>query len=465
MIGVPFEIAGGTGGHKSIQFSSEVSRNVYIDFSDTAGRKGQHDFPGLKPWHASAGVDRGSHVMSGTLYKISGTTLYSVSAVGVQTALGTVAGTERAVFANDGVNLMFCVEGLLYRWNSPTLSNVSVGPVPNPRAIAYINSQFVVSGDNGIFAVSDPGSATSWNALNYAEEETLPDSLLRPYTYSQMVYMLGSQSVVPWVNVGTGNPPFSRQETALVNIGLANKHAVINTDNFLYWLSDDKKLYQCVGASARNVTTPGASYLLDDLDASTCILSEFTIQGQQFVLLAFSGRTLFFSESNNYWGELSGGTDIIPAQWYGNYIFACYGKTLVTDYRNGNVYELDRDAYTDNGDARLRVRELPVFTSALVGKPGRRITVSGVKLDMQVGVGLASGQGSQPVLVCQFSNDGGHTWGEEINVDMGIMGDYTAPAYAYGFANGYNIKVRLKCSDPVFLSLFGGIIYLREAGY
>lgn len=468
MMPVPFKLAGPTGGHRSTQFSSELTRNVYMDYAESADRVGMHDFPGLKPWGASGGSDRGQHEMAGVLYKINGANLYRVSVAGAYASVGSVPGSDRAVFADDGSNMLFTAGGVLYKCDGSAVSTVSQSVVVNPRSVAYINRQFIITGDDGLFAVSNVGDPDTWNALNYAEEETAPDGLLRAYVFSQLVYMMGSKTVVPWYNSGVGNPPFDRQETALVNIGLAGTFAVCNTDQFLYWLGDDRKVYQAVGASARPVSTSAIANKLEPLpDVSDAIMSRFVFEGQDFVLLALpaANLSLLFSETLQVWTELNAGTNDPGDRWYGNQVFSCYGKNLVSDYRNGNIYEMDRDTFTDNGDTRLRIRVLPSFTSALIGRPGRRIIVSKIRINMQCGVGLASGQGANPVLMCQLSNDGGHTWGTESHVEIGVMGDYIVPVDYDEFASGYEIRCKIKCSDPVFLSMFDGVVYLRDGGY
>jgi hypothetical protein len=200
---------------------------------------------------------------------------------------------------------------------------------------------------------------------------------------------------------------------------------------------------------------------------SDCIASSFTLEGQDFVLFSFpsANKTLLFSETLQYWVELSSSSYYPGDRWYGNAVLRCYGKNLSFDYRNGNVYELDLDTYTDNSDTRIRIRTLPSITGALIGKPGKRVTVGGVRISMQTGVGLASGQGVNPVLMCEFSNDGGHTQGPERHVEIGAMGDYTQTVSFDDFATGYDVRCRIKCTDPVYFSLFDAVVKLREAGY
>lgn len=465
---VPVNAIGPTGGSRSTQFSSELTLNMYMDFSDAAARKGAHDFPGLKPWSTGVGADRGCWIMNALLYVLSGTSLQRVSSAGTRTTLATIPGSGRAIFADDGTHLYIVTNGEIYHWDGTTLDTVTQTVVNNPSSIAYINRQFIITGDNGLFGTSDVGDGESYNALNYAEAESSPDPLYRVYEFSQLVYLMGSGSVEPWWNSGDGNPPFNRQDSSLMNIGLIGRDAVTNTDQYIYWVSDDRKVYQCVGSSARSISSGSIANLLEGFTvASDCIASSFTLQGQDFVLLTFptANKSLVYSETLQYWVELSSSSYYPGDRWYGNSVIYCYGKNLAFDYRNGNVYEMDLNTYTDNGDTRIRIRTLPSFTGALIGKPGKRITVGGVRIGMEVGVGLASGQGVNPVVMGEFSNDGGITFQAERHVEIGAMGDYTKNVTIDDFATGYDVRCRIKCTDPVYFSLFDAVVKLREAGY
>lgn len=465
---VKFPIATAQGGHKSKQFSSEQSRNVIMIASETSGKIAVEGFPGLKLVSSGSGADRGDTVMAEVRYVINGSALYKESVSGARTNLGAVGGSDRAIFANDGTNLYFTANNLLYKYDGAALTTISQSVVTNPSSIAYINRTFIITGDNGLFATSNAGDGDTYNALNYAEAETRPDPLLRAYEYSQLIYMAGSKTIELHRYSGTGNPPTTRQDTALVNVGIAGKHAITNTDQYLYFLGDDRKAYRCVGASYKAINTSGISYIIESMaDASDCIASSVDIQGQSFVLFKFpsSGETLIYSEQNNYWTQLSSGTDKDATEsWYGNSVTRCYEKNLVTDYRNGNTYELDADTYTDNGDTVLHVIVPSSFNAESIGGYGRIITKQ-MFINMQVGVGLASGQGSDPVFICQYSNDGGMTYAGDAWVDIGIAGDHTKRVQFDGFANGYEVRTRIMWSDPVPVTIWGGEIDIVPGGY
>jgi hypothetical protein len=461
---IPIDIAGPTGGHRSSQYGGEVTQNMYIDLSE--GRNGVHDFPGLKIWAAKNGTDRGMHVMADVLYKLIDSTLWRISSTAVYTSLGAVSGSDRAVFADDGTNLFFTANSVLYKYNGATVSTVSQSVVTNPRSIAYINRQFIIAGDNGLFGTSNAGDGSTYNALNFAEAEVAPDPLLRPYVFSQLVYMLGSRTTELWYNSGVGNPPFSRKDTSLVNVGIAGKHAVSNTDQFLYWLGDDRKVYQCQGANARSVGSQAFAHHVEAMDnVADCIASSFVMEGQDFVLFSFpsGNQTWLFSETYSYWVELASTTNLEGVAWYATSVKRCYGKNLGSG--GGDVMELDLDTYTDNGLARLRIRTLPNFNGKMIGAPSKRITVKQLRINAEVGVGLVTGQGSDPVLMCQLSPDGGQTWQAQSNVSIGVNGDYMIPVDFWDFCTGYDVRARILCSDPVYLSMFDGEVDIEVAGF
>ena len=88
-----------------------------------------------------------------------------------------------------------------------------------------------------------------------------------------------------------------------------------------------------------------------------------------------------------------------------------------------------------------------------------------MNVEMQVGVGALSGQGSNPMLMCEFSHEGGEVWQAQAFVPFGQLGDYTRRVQFDQFANGYQIKSKIMWSDPVPVTMWRGNIDLRPGGY
>lgn len=71
-----------------------------------------------------------------------------------------------------------------------------------------------------------------------------------------------------------------------------------------------------------------------------------------------------------------------------------------------------------------------------------------IEFVLQPGVGLTTGQGSDPILMFRLSRDGGFTWGPERQMSVGQIGDYLKRAYVLALGQGRNLVGEISTSDP-----------------
>lgn len=455
---ITIQLAGPHHKHRSGQLSSQVLQNMYAERSPDPNEPPVIlCFPGCKLWSAGGGVDRGTHVMSDVLYQVAGTSLQKIDSSGIRTTLGSVPGSGYCIFSDDGNNLYFVTGGIIYHWNGLTLSTVTQSVVTNPQAIDYLNRTFVISGDSGLFATSDVNDGTTYNPLNFAEAEARPDGLLRPKTFNNLEYMIGKETSELWWYSGSGNPPLSRQDTSLVNIGCSARDSIANSDQFLYWLGDDNHVYQVLNTSARSITD---SALHSEISAfstvSDAIGRTIVIEGHTFYIIWFptANKTYFYDQDVGYWGSLSygvfGGRHLINSYQY------AYRKHIVGDYRNGNLYQLDKDTFSDNGEVIQRVRTtLPITAN------GRDIVVRRLKLIADSGVGIATGQGVDPQIMLQVSHDKGKTWEAEQWRSMGVMGEYEREIEWHSLGRAESFTFRFKFTDPTAFNLYKAVAWVE----
>jgi Neuraminidase (sialidase) len=79
---------------------------------------------------------------------------------------------------------------------------------------------------------------------------------------------------------------------------------------------------------------------------------------------------------------------------------------------------------------------------------------------MEVGVGLTSGQGSDPQLMLKYSKDGGKTWSNEKWRSIGGKGEYSKTIRFDNFGTYRQIMFKAEISDPVkvsFISAYADI--------
>ena len=141
------------------------------------------------------------------------------------------------------------------------------------------------------------------------------------------------------------------------------------------------------------------------------------------------------------WTELEYGLDgeRHRGELYLNFI----NQAFIADYENGSIYILKPDVYTDNGGAIAR----EIVTRHLF-KGNEEVVIDEAYVDMEVGVGLATGQGSDPQVMLQISKNNGRTWSAELWKDLGAIGEYLTRVVwrRLGISRDWLFKIRL--TDP-----------------
>jgi hypothetical protein len=447
---LPVSIAGGTYRHTDLSLTAQRTINFNPQLQDAGNEKSPYtieSFYGLKAFSSNTGLHRGSFAHQGVGYILLGTTLSSFDDAGALTTLGTILGDGRAVFDGLGSIIIITANSVAYTWDGTTFTTATDPDFESPNTVTVINSQAVYDGNDGRFGVSDVGLPLTINALNYATAESKADTLLRPFAFGTNVYMFGSEAIEQWWNSGNGNPPFDRIEGGLINIGLRSVHSVAADDDGVFFFGDDDQVYYLLGG----VPTP----LLPKVIVRE--ISKFTtttdavgwtmqLDGQWYYVLKFSSadRTFIFPKGGQ-WFELSSGLD--GGRYNGDGHLFVYGKHLVPD-EEGNILELDIDTLTDNGETIRRVRTLSPIHAGLFGKPGKSLEISYLKLIGKTGTGLVSGQGENPQIILQYSQDG-ENFGTEIWADVGKMGVETELIFEIG--ESFETWIfRLVSTDPVY---------------
>ncbi len=147
-----------------------------------------------------------------------------------------------------------------------------------------------------------------------------------------------------------------------------------------------------------------------------------------------------------------------------NSIVSVYGKTLLGHRSNGELYELDIDNFTLNGSALQRRRVFTSINGGVIGAPGKRVQISRLELILETGVGVISGQGEDPLIMLEYSTDGGKSWDEGDWMQIGRLGQTNIRAEWFSMISFYDLIVRITTSDPVDYSIYQGAVDLRLAG-
>jgi hypothetical protein len=453
MVTQPLPLAGPSYTSRSPMLAAQTCKNLYPETNkETPKTVVLMPTPGGKPWSAGSATAtaQGLFDWNGSLYKVTDNTLYSVSSEGVQAAIGSIAGSARCAFAGNISQMVIVCAGNVYSCDGITLTHVAGTDFENPDFVALLNEQALYDGNAGRFCVSDPGALTTIDGLNYATAESEGDPLVRPYVFNQRVILFGTKSIEQWFNSGSGNPPFDRIEGSSFPIGLGAGFSVASNREKVYFLGHDRSVYRISSGQPQPVSDIALTNTFQDFTVvADAVGFCFKFQEQEFYLLNFptQGETWVLHETTGAWFEMTSGI-LERAHPSTGYAY-CYDKHLIEV--GGSVLEWGKNTFTDNGEPIIRERTTANIDSALLGAPpGKRVFMSRLELIVQTGVGLVTGQGSDPKILMAFSIDGGRTWSNERPGSLGVLGDYSIKVEWNGLGSFYNAIFRFRVSDPVF---------------
>jgi hypothetical protein len=93
-----------------------------------------------------------------------------------------------------------------------------------------------------------------------------------------------------------------------------------------------------------------------------------------------------------------------------------------------------------------------------IGQEQLRQFFSKLQIDLYAGNGISTGQGSDPLLEIDWSDDGGHTWSDIHFVQTGAIGAFRTRAILRRMGSSRDRVYRIACSDPVQWSIVNGYL-------
>lgn len=386
----------------------------------------------------------GLHVMDEALYAVTPSKLYAVARNGSYTELGDVDLSGNVSMATNGMSLVMVdgAKGFAYHKEDGLEELEGDGWYP-ANTVAYQDGYFLFNrAGTGQFFVSELLS-TEFDPLKYATAEGAPDDTVAVLCDHREAWLFGEHTVEVWWNSGNPDFPFERRSGAFIEKGIAAPHSAKKMDNAVFWLADDGIVYRANGYTPQRMSSHAMEYdigrgRLDDAFAYTYIE-----EGHAFYVITFptQKKTWCFDVATGEWHERS---HIEWGRHHSNCYAFCYDQHLVGDFQNGLIYMLDMAAYSDVGDEIQRVAISPP-----IGDGVNRFIMHGFELDMDSGVGLPNGQGSDPQAMLQWSDDGQETWSNEHWTTIGKIGRYLTRVNWRRLGMFRRRHMKLTVTDPV----------------
>jgi hypothetical protein len=419
-----------------------------------------------------AGPSRGAWVIladNAALYSVHGSGLWRIYPNGVQTQIGTLSTSSgRVFFADNGTagHQLLLVDGVYgYVFNTLTSAFTQLASPfpPAPVSCTYQDTFFIVTTLGSTkFWVSGSYDGTSWNAADFAATQSGSGSLQGCIAHNSILHLFAEHYTEFWSLTGGADFPYSRVQGVALNSGcyLATLAEVGETLMGLFNTpGGDVFVGQLTGFTIQKMSSfEMDSILRTYITRSDAIGFSYSLSGHPVYQITFpsAGKSWLLDSSNGLWTELQ---DVNGARHWGQYYARWQNNEYVTDYRNGNIYLIDPANYTDNGSAPGME-----IVSRHLWSDFEYIVVNEVVLFAETGVGLVSGQGSDPRIMLQISKDQGKTWGVEQWASMGKMGatgDFRVRWLRQGVGRDWTFKLRI--TDPVKRVITGGSIEASKA--
>jgi hypothetical protein len=415
--------------------------------------------PGLAPFATTgAGVARGTGQMGGNLYSVCGSEVWKIDGNGTASRMNgaglggvAVAGGGQVIICANPTQLVICVPGIAgYICDGTTVTQITdanfLGGDGPPSSCAFMDG-YVIWGkrDTQRFYLSPLNQAlTGYDATLFASAEGASDNIVRVFTDHRELWLFGDSSIEVWYNSGASPFPFERISGAFLERGLGSLFAVAKLDNSLFWLGNDGIVYRALNYSPERISDHAIEFLINkSIPVPDAFIMTYTQEGHTFCVLTMPSvpATVAYDVATQVWHKReSFGFGL----WRVASLELAFAKVIASDAFSGSLYQLSLDTYTDNGATIQRRAVAPPIHAA-----ENRAFMSTFTLLLETGQGLAAGQGSDPQLMLDWSDDGGRTWGLERWGSAGAVGAYRV-RYSWNRMGSFRERMmRVTFSDPV----------------
>jgi len=459
---------------RSVNAADNRMVNIFPEIVPEGGKEAAflQRAPGLRQLvQLPTGPVRGLWTFGDYAYAVSGTKLYRIDSNWAYVEKGTVAGTAPVNMSDNGIQLFIAAgaNGYIYNANTDVFAQITDPDFYGAVGVGFLDGYFVFNEpDSQKFWVTSLYDGTSVDPLDFASAEGSPDDLVTLIVDHREVWLFGTTSVEVWYNAGLPDFPLARIEGAFNEIGCQAPYSVAKLDNALFWLGRDARgngiVYRSKGYTGVRVSTHAVEWQIQQYTTlADAVAYTYQQDGHAFYVLNFptANTTWVYDVSTEVWHERAGWENNQFTRHRGQCQMNFADEIVIGDYISGVLYAYDMNVYSEADTIQKWLRSwraLPTGQNDL-----KRTTQHSLQLDCESGVGLTTGQGSDPQVMLRWSDDGGHTWSNEHWKSMGQIGQYGKRVIWRRLGMTTKIRDRVyevSGTDPVKIAIMGAELIL-----
>lgn len=362
---------------------------------------------------------------------------------------GNIPGFDLCRFALSEDEIVIVASGKAY-----TVTGTNVTQITDPDIfmnvvdVVLLAGRFVYfDGDSSRFQWSDVGDATTIDGLSFATADENSSRVLRAaFVLLDDIVMFMDGATEWWSAADSGDDPYQRSPGRKYSTGIAARATTVLADNTIFFLGSDRKVYRASSVPVR-VSSHDVEDVIDQLSETElvqCSAISVEFKGHLFYLLNLPGHGTFVLDiSTGKWFEWGS---------YGRDRFrvSVAGDGLFGDAFTGKLFRFSPSSYYDLDEVIQKI------VSVYLPLNSGYARMSNMYLQTARGVGVATGQGSDPVVEMRYSDNDGSDFTPWMVAPLGTQGDKKDTAKAVwtqlGAARAPGRLVEFRCSDPVLFA-------------
>ncbi len=366
-----------------------------------------------------------------------------------------------------------------------TITIPSFGQITDPAFlpssnIAFIEGWLIFNNVNTrtFFTTAATPYTMLFDGSFYALKDASSDNLVTLFENNRELWLFGERQTEVWYNAGNANFAFLRIPAIGPQIGCAAPASISRLGQELIWLAKNEQGQNIVCITSQyswqRVSNHGVEHAISGYPVvSDAIGYCYEEEGHLFYVLTFptADVTWVFDAKTGYWHQrmsFNGGT----FHRHRSNCFMDFGNVrIVGDYQNGLFYQMSRNFYTDNGNPLIAQRRTgPMWsnsgqfmqTGPMSDASRKRVFHGWLQIEFTPGVGLQTGQGSNPQAMLRWSNDGGFSWSNIHTTSIGSAGMTRNRAIWRRLGRARDRIYEMTFSDPTVRDVVGATLFMEE---
>jgi hypothetical protein len=291
---------------------------------------------------ALPGIDRGGINWQGTLYRVAGTKLVSISPTGVVTVLGDVGGTGQVSLDYSFDRLSIGSGGKLFYWDGATLAQVTDPDLGTVVDQMWIDS-YTMTTDGANLVVTDLNDPFAVNPVKYGSSEVDPDRVVGLRKLRDEAYALNRYTIEVYNNIGGDFFPFQRVDSAMVPRGCIGTHASCLYAGTIAFLGSGRNeapsVYLVAPGDTVKIATREVEQILEnysEAQLAQCLVEARNSKAHQHLLIHLPDQTLVYDAAAStaleqpVWFILTSSVDGNGIYRARNFVW-CYDRWIVGD--------------------------------------------------------------------------------------------------------------------------------------